>query len=721
MAELIIPNLEEGDEKLTPIPQPKVQLDNGSFVERAADTVGGALTDAYEFVSGESRREQDLPELPGRFSKFLPGVGELFSSMSVARNDAGKADIFKQFYPDAPMRTDKFDNVIVNLEGKDYFLNAPGPSAQDASDLLVGTAYEMFGARAGGGLGKRVGGRVGDIVGTGVGAGGGAVLQDVSAQGAGSQQDIDYTTAAMIGGTGGAMQALAPVVRRMTKGMRNVYRKAVGNPQFFSNGTFTEAGRKALRDADIDPDDISDTLGQYFEQEGRDLLDPAVGRQGAAEAVRFAEAQTLPNPVPMSRGDLSRGASDRMYESEMLKGTYGAGAEAQMAGFRKTQRDALINNVERLGDDISPTGSGFGAAQRTLADRAAAKNREISRLYKEAETSPAGVSVKDLTRVAFELDAGDAAPLVRNSDVASRELDQFRMLFDERGPDDAVLVSELFKWRRGVTKLAGTSNNPTDKNALGALLRNFDNQAKRLAENDLVLGDPFAPKKWLEAIRARREYADEFESDRFLKRILETTDGQLDRTPEEVSNIILGAAIGFKSKIGVAKELKVLRDRLGAGSEEFAQIRREVFERIMDQGRKKSDLPGDSIQADMISGPALRTAMDKVFKEAPEVMRVVFTPTQIKQMQQLTRVAETISREVRGGANFSNSNAAFQSALRNLFGSLGRVAAAATPIVREAVPAARSVAATGTGRGVRPRPPAPAPGGVGGLLNYGGE
>ena len=68
MAQLIIPDLEEGNEKLTPVSQPKVQLDNGSFMERAADTVGGALTDAYDFVSGESRREQDLPELPGRFS-----------------------------------------------------------------------------------------------------------------------------------------------------------------------------------------------------------------------------------------------------------------------------------------------------------------------------------------------------------------------------------------------------------------------------------------------------------------------------------------------------------------------------------------------------------------------------------------------------------------------------------------------------------------------------
>ncbi len=720
-SQVIIPYLGD-DTEASPNPSPvtpqSVQLDNGSFMERAADTVGGALTDAYDFVSGESRREQDLPELPGRFSKYLQDVGELFSTMSLARNDAGKADIFRLFYPDAPIRTDKFDNVIVNLDGKDYFLNAPGPSAQDASDLLVGTAFELAGARLGGGTGKKFLQRTGDVLGTSAGLFGGAVAQDMAAQETGSQQPIDYGTAAMVAATGGASQALAPVVRRMTKSMRNLYREVTGAPAFFAEGRLTEQGRKALQDGGVDPADVSDTLASYFAREGKNLIDPAMGQQGVRETARFAESQTLPVPVPLSRGDITRGSTDRMYESEALKGSFGEGASRQMAIFRINQRNAMMANVERMGDDITETGSGFGAAQRTLSDRAEKQKKQISKLYKEADTTTAGVRVKDLTRVGFELDAGDAAALVRNSDVATKELEQFRGLYGERGPDDAVLVSELFKWRRGVTKLAGTSNNPTDRNALGALLRNFDNQAKRLVENDLVLGDPFAPKKWLKAVQARRAYADEFESDKFMEKILSTTDGTLDFTPEEVGRAILAGGINFKSKQGVAKNLRILRDKLGAGSDEFNQIRREVFERIIDTARKKSDIPYDAIEADMLSGALLRTNLDKIFKEAPEVMGVLFTPTQIKQMQQLTRVAETISREVRGGANFSNSINALQTSLRNLLGSFGRVAVQVVP-KGEAVPIVRTMARTGAGQGVRPRPPQTNPGSIGGLLNIG--
>ena len=698
-----------------PTRQPAPQ-DSGSFMEQAADTVGGALTDAYDFVSGESRREQDLPELPGRFSKYLQGVGELFSTMSLARNDAGKADIFRQFYPDAPIRTDKFDNVIVNLEGKDYFLNAPGPSAQDASDLLVGTAFELAGARLGGGTGKKFLQRTGDVLGTSAGLFGGAVAQDMAAQETGSQQPIDYGTAGLVAATGGLSQALAPVVRRMTKSMRNLYREVTGAPAFFAEGRLTEQGRKALQDGGVDPADVSDTLANYFAREGKNI-DPAMGGQGLRETARFAEAQTLPVPVPLSRGDITRGSTDRMYESEALKGSFGEAASKQMAMFRRNQRESVMENVRMMGDDISQTGSGFGAAQRTLADRAVAKKAEINRLYEEADTTTAGVRVKDLTRVGFELDAGDAAALVRNSDVATKELDQFRALYGERGPDEAVFVSELFKWRRGVSTLAGKANNSTDKAALGALLRNFDNQAKRLVENDLVLGDPFAPKKWLKAVQARRDYANEFESDKFMEKILSTTDGALDFTPEEVGRAILAGGINFKSKQGVAKNLKILKEKLGADSDEFAQIRREVFERIIDTARQKSDIPYDAIEADMLSGAKLRTSLDKIFKEAPEVMGVLFTPTQIKQMQQLTRVAETISREVRGGANFSNTNAALQASLRNLFGSFGRVAAQVVP-KGEAVPIVRTMARTGAvGQGVRPRPPQTNPGSVGGLLN----
>lgn len=676
----------------------------------------GGISDAYDYVSGESRMEQDLPELPGRFEKFMPGVGMMFANMSLARDDKGKLDIFKRFYPDAPARTDKFDNVIVQLDGSEYFLNKPGPSGQDASDALVSTFYELQGARLGGPL-RKVGGKIGEAIGTFTGLGGASVAQDLTAQRAGSKQGIDPISAGLVATTGTAAQALAPVIAKMGKPLRNLYRKITGQERFFVNGKFTPEGEKAMLAAGVNTDDISDDLGLYFATEGKKLIDPQMTKGEFDQAVRFGEAQTLNPPIPMSKGDITRTASDQMYEDQLSKGSFGEAAQARMQGFRANQDQALQQNLVNFGEGVMPGQSSMGPVQTELVRKSDELDKVIDRAYENARATGAGVKPSDLAPLGFQLDEGVGA-LVEASRSASQRLDAFRNLIN-RQDNQELLVKSLFDWRAQTNQVLRASDRDVDVSALKALKENFDMQLQRLVEKDLINGDLDSVSIWRDAIKNRAEYAKRFESDKFIESaILKEDTGELKYAPSELAGLLLNTGVNFKNSGGALRRTVVkLKKELGANSPEFLQIKKAIAERIIESGLKRSDLPGSDASSQMISGAGLANAIDKVFKETPELMNEVFTKTQISQLQQIKRVALNLTTPVKGGANFSNTASALMVNLQKFREGLSRVLSSAA--MKNLQGGIRAEIATGGMTGRTPKVDLNPP--IGGLLNIGDQ
>ncbi len=110
------------------------------------------------WVTGNSRQEYDIPE-------FSPGLGGQLAT-STALGDEGKMGIIQKMYADeAPTFTaDKFGNIMVSFgaganEGKTFYVNQPGFSAQDATTLGTNLAMTAIpgglAARGALGLGLR--------------------------------------------------------------------------------------------------------------------------------------------------------------------------------------------------------------------------------------------------------------------------------------------------------------------------------------------------------------------------------------------------------------------------------------------------------------------------------------------------------------------------------------------------------------------------------------
>ena len=127
------------------------------------------------------------------------GKGRMLgSALDFARDDKARWDILSKFYPNATRRQDKAGNYIVAIPQDDGatvegYMNRPGLSVQDINEAITQGLIEAPLAL----MLRRFG-----PFGVGTGTGAGSVVTDLVAQSEGSDQPIDWTTAALGFGLG---------------------------------------------------------------------------------------------------------------------------------------------------------------------------------------------------------------------------------------------------------------------------------------------------------------------------------------------------------------------------------------------------------------------------------------------------------------------------------------------------------------------------------------
>lgn len=628
----------------------------GDMTAAATEFLASVGQGAKNIVTGEATTEfPEIQELPASLrTAIIPGSGQVGAKLSLGRDDLRKTDIFRQTFGNVPARLDKFGNSIVTLDDSfakrfnvtagDYYLNKPGASPQDVDDFMTTALSELFFARLGGKLGKKFAGKAGQVIGTGAGAGAGSVAQDLAAESAGSARGVDPQAAlvASVFGVGGELagELIAPF-----------FRKFIGNKDFVTTTGVTEAGRKALNNAGLDPDEVTPAFLQQFNQLAQTATEPA-------QAARMAAAETLPQPVRLTQGDVLRTRAAQSAEDEILSRDDTAGRI--MSGTRVRQQEQLAENVPLIAEEIAPTGTAAASPTDAMIDvggelsaKALAAQRSVDRLYSAARRRGR----------ATNLDSG----------VLQSELGNIRAVIDEKFnllsfPDAAavlkdldkvvkkktVTVNDLESWRQRATRSA-VGDRPA---AVRAVISEYDKFVDGLLDDLVTVGDADAFKPWLVARRKNKIFREKFSDDAVIAKIV---DQQNPLDPSEQFNLLF--TLSGAGKAGSARTVRKLKETLS--EQGFNKLKQGAFLRLVEQAEKAA---AGEAGVKTFSGAAFKTALTNLKRRTPELYNALFTKQDQALLNQFANVAELATTAVPGAKNFSGSAAPIIRNMEQVFG-----------------------------------------------------
>jgi len=313
----------------SPVP---VKSDN--IVQQAADLWTGAGKGA------------GYPELPGRMmykEGFGPdtghnltegGIGMTSARMSLGMSDKAKLDIYKSDMERAgtPLKAGQYGvddaGAWVVHNGERFYLNAPGVTGQDASDLLSATVAMSAPTRVLGGIGAAAG-AVGRMLGVGAGAGIGSMAHDVAGAGVGSEQGIS-TPRAVMSAAGGVLGESVGMLA--SKALQSI----AGNTTFINPVTaeLTDAGRQFMTRNGLNPDAFTSDVLRSLSKQSRMAASPEASIAGA-------EAASLPVPVPQTRGMITQNPQHQQFENQAIEGTYTDEAQRVLSSAKSATDDAL--------------------------------------------------------------------------------------------------------------------------------------------------------------------------------------------------------------------------------------------------------------------------------------------------------------------------------------------------------------------------------------------
>lgn len=668
--------------------KPNVASDLVNWVGRTAT---GAIPAAVDLVTGRDRTEfPDVPEFTGTAEG-----GPYVTGLPLPQNAAGKLDLIKQTYPDLVPSKDKFGNDMVQIGDQRFYVNKPGLSGNDVDDAVTQGLFALPGSRA---MASALSGLglMGRAVGTGVGSGAGSVAQDVAAGAAGSKQGVSAEQAVVNAALGGAFEFLSPVASaayRSLTGTRGLLDPRTGMP--------TAAGRRALQSAGINPEEMTQEFARSFAEQAKRAANPA-------EAATFAEAQSLPVPVPLTAGQISRAPYDQMTESLMSKGAYGQMPSDIMRGAQQQTEDALRANVDAIqgrmsGGQPTVTRSGEGgiAASGALNQQLDEAAKGVRSAYDAAEKSgPAwapGEQMMGIETAVRNAAGGFPKEALPELDAVLRGIGE--MGADVGGARLPALVSGLER-KRGELSNMTMSDKPMERAAARAALRGFDTEVARLVDSSLMQGDTTAVEAWRGARKLRAALGKQFEGDDLIERLTEKVDRGGERSlkvaPEDAANYIFGRSALNTSQFNLTRDLRRMRHQLGEDSPAWNSLREEAFMRLMRSAEGVSDEAG---RARKFSGENFAKSFDKSMRESPEVMKILFGE-ELPTIRQLRNVAVRGTGKVAGGDNPSGTALAQANIVQRLMKlpwltERGAAALFVVPGVKGAISAAQGVRAYG--------------------------
>jgi hypothetical protein len=618
-----------------------------SFLDRAGD----ALKSTVDWFKG-GQREDNIPLASGaKLGLPKDKAAKMVALLATTASDDRLQSGIKGIMPNAQFDKDQYGNLVVIApvyrEGKEtqqYTRFYPNPKGLDATDLMIGSGAMALGeaiAMTGGALGLPVAGVTGGAL---IGATEAGVVEAVSSYLTNDKYQYGDIPGGAIGGGLGAkaFELLGKLYR--------TFKRAPG-AVFGTNGELPKNVQDQLRAAGIDPATVTRETMQKIEAQVKAGIDPA-------EAGRLAEAETLPVPVPLTKGAVTGSQGQQLFENAAEMGGYGSQAESMMRGAREQTQDALQANIPEIRDRIgdgSPTVTGTGqagaAAQDVLVAQEAAARQRANEMYDAARAKGPAFMDEDAAiamtgRIETQLSEGFEFVNVPKTAGA---LNKLKDLVSSGGS-----IRDMFALRTQVTNLAKEIGS---EGAAARQLKNLlDAELGDALDNALIYGDEIAVNAWKSAISNYKDFANTWQSKGgLLKTLTERVSGDgedlaLKVTPEQASNVIFQVTSNRLSTNPKAAS-NIIKMKNNLPKEEWDMIRQEAFLRITRAG--KSQKAG----RDVFSGVNFRKEWEKLRTDNPTMINALFTPEERKLITQFANVA---ARSTGGAVNASNTaNSAF--------------------------------------------------------------
>lgn len=563
----------------------------------------------------------------------------------------------KEILPNATFDKDEYGNLVVispvfrdGKETQQFARFYPNPKGLNAVDLMQGAGAIALGqaiAMTGGLLGVPTAGIFGGGL---IGMTEAAIVEAASSNLSNDPFQVFDIPIGFMGGAGGAKisQILGDIIAKV---------KSKPSAVLDSDGNLKPAVRTQLTELGLDPDNITAELAAKIRQQVA-----SVGQPQAAASL--AEAESLPTPIPLTRGEASGSKAQQLFEDQVESGMFGDPAMLTMKARRAQQQAAIEENLGQIksgmgGEEVTQSGAGGIAAQKALAAQRAAEKRVASQMFTDADqagyafVSPnlAGAVADDLRGVLRTFNPSEVS-------VTASVVDEMEDIL-ARGGD----VKQLFQLRQRLVN-TGAGGTP-EQTAASRVRRQLDNSLEALIDQQLLTGDPEAVTKQLAAIKNYSDFASKWKSDGVLSKLTDVVgrDGQrvFKQAPEGVANFLFGA--NGSKLVGapqMARDLITLKRTLP--SEQWNQLRQEAFLLMANRAQKSGD---DGIE---ISGTKFQTFWNTMKNQNPALVKGLFTPDEIRTISQFA----SVSARVTGGAkNYSNSTTAAGGLIQKIAGFLG--------------------------------------------------
>ena len=629
----------------------------GEIAELVKEYSDVAVKGASNLITGDNRREnKNIKEIPSNLRNAFTNDGQVGMKLALGRDDLRKVDIFRDMFGKVPAKLDKYGNAIVSLDGSfanrfkikpgDYYLNEPGASSQDVDDIMTTALSEIFFARLGSKIGGKYFGTAGKIIGGGVGAGGGSAAQDVVAGVAGSERGIDPISAlvATTFGIGGetVSQLAVPFLK-----------KFFTSNEFIKDGILTNPGKKALKTVGIDPNDVTPEFITKFENFSQTAISPQ-------EAARLAAGESLPQPVGLSQGDITRKESIQSIENEILARNDTPGNI--MSDFRVKQQNQLTENIPLIQQKIAPTTVNaldpVDAAVDVFSElnkKSKVAQRKVDRLYSVARGRGKNAfldntNLNDQVEIISKNVSENFNPL--NTPKAFNLINDLKKVSNLK----KVSVNDLENWRKRANNSLGADK--SENAAIKATIREYDGFVDNLMDDLVLSGDADKFKFWFKARKANKEFREKFSDNKIIAKILDK-DNPLE--PSEAFNLLFTPNAAGKK--GVTRTVLKLKETLG--EEGFNKLKQGAFLRITEQAQKVAS-GEQGVKA--FSGAGFKTALVNLQRRTPELYNALFTKSDTALLNQFANVAELATTSVPGGKNVSGTAAVVTRKMQQVFG-----------------------------------------------------
>jgi hypothetical protein len=389
-------------------------------------------------------------------------------------------------------------------------------------------------------------------------------------------------------------------------------------------------------------------------------------------ASSFGLSKGLPEPIPLTRGEMSGNKAQQVFENQIEEGVFGDGAGMNaMTVLRQKQREAIDANIPKLQEEVAGGNPLIGRndmgedVQKALDLKKTAEYDQADQLYIDARsTQPVFVNADDVTNVhtkmleAFESDFGD---------LLAPTTFKFIEKFEKAGT-----IREMFDIRKKLSTLSNSSSDGTERGASGRIVSILDEELDKISTR--ILGEKWNGKvipdniaKWFEAIKGYKDYSNKWNNG-ILDVITKNRNGKFDISAESVANKIFNmSAVSWAGKPNFLRSLNELKDNLDPT--DWNKIQQEGFIRLLDMGQKGKDF----------SGTTFLKNFEDLKRKAPKVLNILFGEDMISRITQFSKIAE---KATSGAKNTSRSSSSLLNMIWMALG--GQKAVLMTPVLNSA-------------------------------------